>query len=675
MRTTSGEFFDKLVTHRPDKKPEKIVSLRDWITDQFWYFRYWRFDPTIVSALNMLQALHERFAKKHGLYARLTDEALPAITFQLLDLKHFGLSDDLYIKMNARGKPLTAFETFKAGYEQKLAKQFSGEKRSISGQKFSIAEFVARRMDTAWADFFWVHREDSLIYDDAVMNLFRGVALVSRDPGSKSYLKDATLLRSEANPPSYSTFNTQGWLDEAFTRMLISLLEVWSATAGLSKPLLPDKRYFDEKQIFLRLIEDSTNLSAPEVVLFSGYALFIQTHEANIDPVLFQEWMRVVHNLAVNSDIDRTERLQNPAKGLRELLPKSTEILQHLSKLGAKDRVSGFTDQQVKEETLKAGLILSDHGWRPLIERAEGHGYFRGQIEFLCEFSGASEQWQSSGSFAWEPKTHRRLQKRFEDYLAKAEAMFTAHGLMNLGDSRWQRALLSFGDYLLPSGSNWSFLVSSPTDIASWKRFLGGTAPTYPDKRPLLKQLWDQLADDRPFSEQLDDLIAAATGLEPWLEAFVRTTQAMEYCKRQLIRWNSGTEIYLLSTSQMNGFHAELFTYCLYHNVLLSLEKNGSLKPLKLSHYQTVKEKGEEPYIRLNFKHRDHLLWFWIEFKHGRYYTRINRSALNDLPELHALLCGTGGFVDGEHVVSKFSPPEAIKSALDELARLLSLHP
>ena len=59
-----------------------------------------------------------------------------------------------------------------------------------------------------------------------------------------------------------------------------------------------------------------TALSASEVVLFSGYALFIREHEAAIDPDVFQEWMRIVHNVAVNSDIDRNERLQSPAKGL-----------------------------------------------------------------------------------------------------------------------------------------------------------------------------------------------------------------------------------------------------------------------------------------------------------------------------------------------------------------------
>ena len=100
----------------------------------------------------MLDAIAPPIRRNHGLFARLTSEEQPAITFQLLDLKNFGLSDDLYIKMNARGKPLTPFETFKARYEQELAGQFNGVTRHIGKQKFSIAEFVARRMDTTWAD-------------------------------------------------------------------------------------------------------------------------------------------------------------------------------------------------------------------------------------------------------------------------------------------------------------------------------------------------------------------------------------------------------------------------------------------------------------------------------------------------------------------------------------------
>src|SRR5262249_17369720 len=158
------------------------------------------------------------------------------------------------------------------------------------------------------------------------------------------------------------------------------------------------------------------------------------------------------------------------------------------------------------------------------------------------------------------------LQERFEDYLQKAEEMFNGQGLANVGENRWRRALLTIGDFMLPSGRmNWSFLINAATEPSSWKRLLRGSGPYVPEKRPFLKQLWDRLTTNRPFKDQLDEIIATATGLKPWIEAFVRTHAALDYCARQSIRWNSDLNIYLLSTTQMNGFHAELFSYALYH--------------------------------------------------------------------------------------------------------------
>jgi hypothetical protein len=317
-------------------------------------------------------------------------------------------------------------------------------------------------------------------------------------------------------------------------------------------------------------------------------------------------------------------------------------------------------------------LLLNHAGWRPLIDLAEGHGYFCGQIEFLCEFSGVAEQWKTTGTFEWDESTHQHLQARFGDNLRKAEGMFNSSGLASLGNFRWQRALLSLGDYLLPRSPNRSFLFNAVSESASWKRLLRGTGPQVPEKRQLLKHLWDRLTTDRPFATQLDGIIAGASGLEPWIEAFVRTPKALAYCERRSIRWVSETEIYLLSKSQVNGSHAELYSYCLYHNVLRKLDADGSLKPLKLSHYQSMIGTDGEPYIRLDFVHRDRPLWFWVEFKNGRYLTRINRTALEAFPEIQRPLCDFGGFMEAKYVLLKATAPEDMKHTLVELAGLLA---
>lgn len=65
----------------------------------------------------------------------LTSDNSP-IVFYYLPLKKFGLSDDLYVKMNARGKALTPFENFKAdliGYiRNQREKEEKRKKRDVS---------------------------------------------------------------------------------------------------------------------------------------------------------------------------------------------------------------------------------------------------------------------------------------------------------------------------------------------------------------------------------------------------------------------------------------------------------------------------------------------------------------------------------------------------------------
>ena len=106
--------------------------------------------------------------------------------------------------------------------------------------------------------------------------------------------------------------------------------------------------------------------------------------------------------------------------------------------------------------------------------------------------------------------------------------------------------------------------------------------------------------------------------------------------------------------------------------MLRTLDGDGRIKPLKLSHYQSVVGTAEEPYIRLIFTHRKHHFQFRVEFRAGQYHTRIDRSAIDAFPEIHALLCAAGGFVESEFLLSKMSAPAAITDSLIELAGLLA---
>jgi hypothetical protein len=671
VRPSSNEFFDELVRYRPDSRPEDVPELEQIISDQSWYFRNWRLDPTIQSVLHMLDAIHKRFSSSTGLFSRLTDEVQPAITFQLLDLENFGLSDDLYIKMNARGKPLTPFETFKARYEQELKKQFEGTYFPIDEQRFTAADYVALRLDTTWADLFWKLRDKkSNLYDGALMNVFRAIALATRSPDNSEYLNDVSILRNLSNPPSYTDFHSRGWLDERFTLATIHLLDAWGTAGGKLSTLLPDSRYFDEAATFNKVILNGANLSYAEVVQFAAYVIFVVEHHGAIDAAAFQEWMRIVFNLSINTEYNRPADMQRSLAELLKLTPHVNVILEHF--VSSDKPVAGFYQQQVVEERLKAQLIVARPEWRPLIDRAEGHDYFQGQIEFLLDFSGVLEAANSTGIVSLDDKAHAELQKRFNNHLQKAEAMFNSRGLVFLSNYRWERALLCFGSYLLPSRRNHSFLVNSQADQASWKRLLRGTGTNEPGTRKFLCELWERLDGVQNLSTQLDQIIDETEDLEAWREAFVRTPAAIEYCQRRLIRRGDYGEVYLLQTTQMNGKHAELFTYCLYKNMLATLKNDGYLNPLTQLIYQSIVGTDVEPGISLFFTYDNNELRFEIEFNSGKFDIYISCEQVKPFPLIEATLVNKLGFVKVETSLRKSSTLELIESSVREIAKKLA---
>lgn len=660
VRPSSNEFFDELVAYQPITRPAEVERLSELLSDQPWYFRSWRLDPTIQSALSMLDTIHGRFSSTKGFYARLVDENSPAITFQLLDLDNFGLSDDLYIKMNARGKPLTPFETFKARYEQDLQQHFDGETFSIGNENFSAAEFIARRMDTQWADLFWAYRDKaSNLYDNAVMNIFRVLALITRDPESNDYINDVLTIRNKGNVPSYSDFHARNWLDRSFTIALIRLFEAWSKNTGTLTTLLPTHQYFNEQQIFEKIVTGKVDLTFEEVVLFVAYTHFVGEHHDELDADAFQEWMRVVFNLTINTTYVRPYDIQRSIAGILKLTSGMGNILKYFA--NTEKPTAGFSSDQIDEERLKAELILSHNGWRSLIDRAEGHGYFKGQIGFLFDFSGTTDKRKTTQVANWEENDHIFLQEQFEDYLKKAEIMFKAQGLAHFDGYKWERALLCMGDYLMPSGRNFSFLVNSTTEQASWKRLLRDAVT-----HKLLKQLFDRLTldDSSSIEEQLDNIIASTSGLPHWMKLFVKVPKAIEYCGQRAIRRNSSQQVYLLKKSQMNGAHAELFTYCLYQ--MLTANRDQS-KPLRLDYYYEASGVDIEPHIVMTLRKQDFSATVRVFFENSHFEIGIETKFVESHPEILTKLSSFGFQYDPSWLSMETTTTE-IEKTLNDLS-------
>ena len=246
--------------------------------------------------------------------------------------------------------------------------------------------------------------------------------------------------------------------------------------------------------------------------------------------------------------------------------------------------------------------------WRELIVTAENHEYFRGQIEFLLDFCGVLEEWEESGLENLSDQDHEKFQDAFEFYRLRAFEMFTPHGLLNLGENRWERALLTIGDYLLPHGNqNVSFLINSSTESTSWKRLLRDNS----HRREFVKELWDNLPLEQEVVAELDELIDSATDLKPWIKAIVETPEAIDFCKRRAIRRGS-SRIYLVKSIRLSGPHAELFTFCLYQD-WKKTKAPEDFHPLEMQSYWAPSGIETEPGIRLHYEINGTSLFFDIE--------------------------------------------------------------
>lgn len=155
-----------LKTYRPG------VRISDLIKDDPLYSPAYANDPTISAMLIALDAIESKFRTfRHTQFRRASIGLWTALAtrdnlcFYHITLDRFGLNDDMYIKMNSRGKRLTAFEIFKADLEERV--------REIDPDK---ADVLARKIDTEWIDMPWsLHRNDPKATDSSYMQLLNNI--------------------------------------------------------------------------------------------------------------------------------------------------------------------------------------------------------------------------------------------------------------------------------------------------------------------------------------------------------------------------------------------------------------------------------------------------------------------------------------------------------------------
>ena len=376
-RQSARMFCESLVAH---SLPDDVMPSA-WITDQPWYLFLWRHDPTIQSMLVVLDAIDERFRDidASAAWMRLTDPEAPAIWFLLLPLSGLGTDggrtmrpEDLYIKMNSRGKPLTEFENFKAHFEQTI--QWSPRS----------AEF-ARNVDTSWSDLLWRLRGDDNVIDDEFMRYLEFVTEVcewrdGRTDGAGQRLGPRTqAIFGQANPER-----------EAHLDCLFQALDVWEGNSEICDGFFCEvgETSSDDARVPL-FFRKSGESEQPPGLFEACCRLYGESRGRTRSFSLGQSlilYAVLLHLIEGTPDFPRRVRIlrnliEASADELRlERMPKILDDVHCVIRSGAIENVATLNQAQREDETRKAAFLASHPDMSQAVFALEDHELLRGSL-------------------------------------------------------------------------------------------------------------------------------------------------------------------------------------------------------------------------------------------------------------------------------------------------------
>ena len=343
-----------------------------------WFFDAWKHDPTVKGMLNTLDTIHELLKDKE-----INEERywLPleegAVTFYWLDLEEHQLTDELYLKMNARGKQLSNFENFKASLVKRVADN-GWEENIDEKDSFSF------KMDTIYTDLFWEYRGEVNVIDYEITNFFAGMAMIGYALKENSEAQQKRIQELFNNPLSVRVEDFEKSDFERFTSYLdfyspvekISIeTELWKYYNADNKRGLFEEFIKDENKGTEKKYDGATY--SQRVLFYALSELFMEAKDKNN---ISEDFIRVVRNIVENATIDSAQTFVYAIKLMSELLEGVQDIYWYLCKTAIQ---SNFASYQVTQEKQKAERIVANLEWKDVIWEAEDHPMFKGDIGFL----------------------------------------------------------------------------------------------------------------------------------------------------------------------------------------------------------------------------------------------------------------------------------------------------
>ena len=467
-RYSARNFCEKLI----DFEPSFEGNLSADIINQAWFPLDWEKDPTINAMLVMLDSIEERFADTSGIWDKLI---AGSVSFYFLPIKDMGLTDELYIKMNSRGKPLTMFEHFKAELEHELSKTDKDKSKEI-----------IRKIDIDWTDMLWVYRGDDNVIDDEFLRYFRFICDMicyrsGGTPQGKDYDEFDLLSVYFVNDKDHLKENIETlekyfdcWCrlsrEQAISDFFDSFIAVDEHEKGkvISDNGCTD--YFEECLRLYGMVQSNGNrlFSLPQTTILYAFVMYL----LNMDSITeddFRRRLRIVRNMVDNSEYELSDS-ENRVGGNR--MPAILKQVESIIVRGViiTDGEINFNAYQITEEVEKLSWTETNPDKAESLFEIEDHYLLYGQIGILG------------------------LEK--PEYFSRFISLFE-----NCDYDCIDCALLCMGEYLQRDRNGWRYQMGSAGNDEAWRNLFHRSASSrYEITKDCLKRL---LSKAKEFSIEL----------------------------------------------------------------------------------------------------------------------------------------------------------------------------
>lgn len=457
-RISSKRFCTCLISESLNLKSERSLSSN--ITDSPWYMASWDSDPTIKSMLAMLDTLEKLILDKEISWSNLLTGR---ITFDYIDIKsdEFRLTDELYIKMNSRGKPLTDFENFKALFSGILAKkdtEYAESRKNFENAQVSYQDYFAFKIDGQWLDLFWSYRNQVTIsVDKCILNFLYFVSEFLFYRSDEDYGSEGIVPKRDIDFYA-EVFSSKKNIDFLFDSLdFLSKLE---SAPEFFNDLFENISTFDihKKDYFFRCIT-STGFDVLDKTMLYSILSYATKLETVIPDDEFRDYVRVVRNLLM------AVRQPNPKRRIEYLtnlrLPNVTDYCAFIDRFTdvlrddpqnsvygilSETQFSGFSKESITAEMRKALVINDDLSLKDSIHALEEHKQIQGNtINFNFKGIDVKNKIESFLQI-WSGETDRGLLVRafltYGDYSVKTHQRTLLGPVWYLGSRlNWNRIL------------------------------------------------------------------------------------------------------------------------------------------------------------------------------------------------------------------------------------------